>query len=191
MDRTVVEIMTRAALDGDPEPIQQLFVNHGLAPPVICWQPAADALAVPELASLRGFWDTARAGADGGLPGPARIDPFALKPAPGNLMVLDVLDDGWDYRYRLYGTKIRDRAKRDYTGMRTSELLAGPWITSFCIAMYRAVLARPACLYTENAPPPDVETTCWHRLILPFGEGGAVTRLLVGNVPGPWRPAAG
>ncbi len=185
MDRHLIEEMTASALLGDEAAIARRFAENGLDPPLLRWQPAQRDLAIRELVFLREFWDSVRGPAQE-LPHPERIDPFALKPALGYIMLLEVLDDGWDYQYRLYGSKIAEFAKRDYTGLRTSELLV-PWISMFYIAMYRAVLRRRDCLYTENAPPPDVATTRWHRLILPFGEDGRITRLLVGNVPGPWR----
>ena len=188
MDRAVIETMTASALSGDYDPIHRMFAVNGLERPVIHWQPAAAELKLPELVYLRSFWDQI-ADPSAALPDPARIDPFVLKPALGNIMLLDVLDEGWDYRYRLYGSRIAEFAKRDYTGLRTSELQAGPWISMFYIAMYRAVLQRPVLLYTENVPPAGVPTTRWHRLILPFGKEGSITRLLVGNVAGHWRKA--
>jgi hypothetical protein len=188
MDRAVIEAMTDSALSGDLGVIHDKFAANGLEEPVVRWGPTVDALTIPELAFLRRFWDEV-SDPSSSFPDPRAIDPFVLKPALGNIMLLDVLEDGWDYQYRLYGSKIAEFAKRDYTGQRTSQLLAGPWITMFYIAMYRAVLRRPVPLYTENAPPADVPTTRWHRLIFPFGVGDRITRLLVGNVPGPWRKA--
>jgi hypothetical protein len=103
-------------------------------------------------------------------------------------MILDVLENGWDYRYRLYGSEIAQRAKRDYTGLRTSELKVVSPIPNFYIACYRAVLVRPEPLMTRNQAPSEVATTSWTRLVLPLrGPEDDIARFLVGNVPGVWR----
>jgi len=106
-------------------------------------------------------------------------------------MLLDVLDEGWDYRYRVYGSAIAERLGRDYTGRRTSDIARLSFTGAFYIAAYRAVIARRAPLFTVSPSPRYVAAVDWSRVTLPLVDGeGAITRLLVGNVPGDWRAAS-
>jgi hypothetical protein len=187
-DRAEIESFTTAVLTGDVEPISAVFRANQNNPPLMRWEPGADDLPKPQLKFLLGHWQALRGGQ--ALPPRKAIDAVALKPALGFIMLLDAVDDGWDYVYRLYGSEITPHVVRDYTGMRTSELVMSghTYITHFYIACYRAARARRRPLYTENTPPPSIAVKTWHRLILPFADAaGEPGHFLVGNVPGPWR----
>lgn len=191
LDKNEIATFETALLAGEPEVIAHRFLAHGNAAPVIRWAPPVESLEKPQLAFLRGFWEANR-NADGFLPRKL-ADPFALRPALGFIMILEAVEEGWDYVYRLYGSAIAEYAIRDYTGARTSELVVPghTYIQSFYIAGYRAAAARGETLYTENTPPPKITVERWHRLILPLCDAqGRPGMFLVGNVPGSWRPPA-
>ncbi|MBI1774261.1 MAG: PAS domain-containing protein [Proteobacteria bacterium] len=119
------------------------------------------------------------------LPPVSAIDPFALKPVLGNLIVLAVLGDGADFRFRLYGTDVAKEARFDWTGNTVNEMrrtLRGPG-PAFYLATYRALLSRRKPIYTVNPAMVVFERRAWGRLALPFGDPGAdcVERILVGN----------
>ncbi len=57
-------------------------------------------------------------------PGRCDIDPIEIRAHLGTLFMLDVLDEGLDYRYRLIGTRIVEISGRDATGSRFSDLYA-------------------------------------------------------------------
>jgi hypothetical protein len=186
-DRALIETFTRGVLTDDPEAIVPHFMAHDIQPPTFRWNPAPGSLGEAALEVLLRWWQSKRP-AGGGLPRVDAVDPIELKDALGYLMILDVLDDGWDYRYRLYGTEIARNAKRDYTGQKTSDLNVILPIPAFYIGCYRAVLTRPEPLTTHNQPPTEVATVSWTRLVLPLaGRDGKIARFLVGNVPGSWR----
>lgn len=188
LDRAEIERFTAAVLDGDVGPIGAVFLAHGNRVPLIRWEPVADDFPRPQLKFLLEHWNALRG--DAAMPPRKAVDPVALKPALGFIMLLDAVDEGWDYIYRLYGSEITPHVVRDYTGMRTSELVMSghTYITHFYLACYRAVRLRRAPLYTENTPPPSIAVKVWHRLILPFADqAGEPDHFLVGNVPGPWR----
>ena len=44
------------------------------------------------------------------------IDVLELRQAIGNIMMLDVLEDGFDARYRVYGTGVVEYVGHDWTG---------------------------------------------------------------------------
>lgn len=163
------------------------FAGNGAPSPRLVWNPGADELPAGPLQFLAGYW---RERAAGGAPPPFGIvDPLALKPALGYIMLLDVLDGGWDYRYRIYGSEIASRFGRDLTGRHTSDITRTAYTGNFYIAAYRAVLARREPLFTVSSSPSYVAAVDWWRLSLPLADSaGAITRILVGNVPGDWRP---
>lgn len=73
----------------------------------------------PLLAGLRSLWEEKRAGRP--LPARADFDIADLRPFFGNLFLLDVLQDGRDFRFRLLGTNLTERFGRDSTGKIFSE----------------------------------------------------------------------
>ena len=58
---------------------------------------------------------------DGRLPARADFSPEVLRPWLGHVIMLDVIDGGRDFRYRLIGTHITRTLNRDYTGRLVSE----------------------------------------------------------------------
>ena len=56
------------------------------------------------------------------MPARADIDPMEIIPILPNVVLLDVLRDPLDFRYRLIGTVIEEHMSEPYTGRRFSEL---------------------------------------------------------------------
>lgn len=116
----------------------------------------------------------------------AEFDMLTLLPAVGNIMILDVLRDGFDARYRLYGTGVSTHAGRDWTGetvsamgrvTRTNLALMYP---SIYLAAYRT--RRP--IYSLHRSPAWVSAKSWRRLVLPMTyEDGTCSQFIVGNIP--------
>ena len=187
IDRTLVAgLADEIANSPDYPKVTGYFAQNEAAKPRIVWDPLEHELNAEPLRFLARYWRSCRAG--DGLPGPEIVDPLALKPALGYIMLLDVLEDGWDYRYRIYGTNIAHRFGRDLTGRRTSDISKTAFTGMFYIAGYRAVLARRTPLFTVSASPKYVAAVDWWRLALPLAApDGTITRLLVGNMPGDWR----
>jgi hypothetical protein len=184
-ERQAINWAAERLAGGDAALVEGLLTAHGLAPPTVRWDPGPADLPRAPLPFLLDYWRERRG--PFGMPPVEMVDPFALRPALGYLLLLDVIEDGWDFRYRLYGSEIARHSKRDYTGLRTSDI-AFTGVSRFYLACYRAVLMRPVPLFTENAAPASVSVASWHRLILPLADdAGRVIRFLVGNIPGPWR----
>ncbi|MFN4088870.1 MAG: PAS domain-containing protein [Alphaproteobacteria bacterium] len=183
----VLDTLTEDVLAANRAGIAAFFAAHGEAASTVVWSPDGSDVPEPELRFLLEFWHTHK-GPSGLLPR-AAIDPLALRPALGVIMLLDVLDGGADFRYRLYGTTIAERTGFDWTGRRLSEMAAKSFTGLFYAAVYRAVIRRVAPVYTVSGSPRHVAATRWSRIILPTGGGdGGVTGFMVGNVPGAWRP---
>ena len=151
----------------------------------IAWITRPEQLEEPKLAFLLQHWQ-ALAAARGGVPDRRDVDVLNLVPAIGNLMLLEVERDGLDAIYRVYGTAVANRAARDWTGFRVSEMNRTTRTPAALLyrAGYRAVARRPAPLFTEHESPPYLDVRYWRRLILPLADGARPCgRFLVGNVP--------
>jgi hypothetical protein len=72
------------------------------------------------LGELVAYWDAKRAGRL--APPRAAIDPVEIPKHLPHLFMLDVVDAGSDFRFRLIGTEIVQGLGRDSTGRRFSEL---------------------------------------------------------------------
>lgn len=145
--------------------------------PELVWNPADDSLGDDYLNRVYRWWHK-QTTPDGRPPSPKAIDPLALKDLLGNLLVIDVIDNGQDFLVRLYGSKVTEHSRNDTTGQKISEVWTP--LRSYFLVNYRAVHLRQAPLLSRHTPPMDVNINGWKRLILPFQENDVVTRLLVG-----------
>lgn len=110
------------------------------------------------------------------------VDPLALKPALGSIILLDVIDQGRDFHYSLYGSRIAQVSGFDMTGRNLSELPTDAPIQTFFRAGYLGVVRHRKPLFTVHNAPEDIMIGKWHRLQLPLGKNGDVRRLMVCNV---------
>ena len=95
----VLDALTANVLDGDDTAIAAFFTARDADPSIVAWSPPADDIGECELQFLMRFWHARRS--PGGLLPPTAIDPLALRPALGFIMLLDVIDGGADFRYSL------------------------------------------------------------------------------------------
>jgi hypothetical protein len=73
----------------------------------------------PRIAAFATFWEEARGGRT--LPYKAAFDALTLRRWLGHVLIMDVIDNGKDFRYRLVGTAIAAALDRDLTGKRVSQ----------------------------------------------------------------------
>jgi hypothetical protein len=162
--------------------IQAVFYAHTRQRPTVLWAPSTEQINTPQLRFLRDYWSALAA--DGTLPNRKQIDPFAMRPALGYVMLIDVVEGGLDFRYRLYGSIIARVSQLDMTGRLMSAHPASAYVTEFALAANRAAVQRRLPIYTERTPALAAKTTRWERLALPLvDDAGEVTRFLAGSVP--------
>ena len=84
---------------------------------------------------------------DGRMPDRQQIDPVAIGPALLPLLVLiDVLEGGRDYRWRLFGSRHQEEYGANLTGSTLSELERGnPTATAFRRILDHTVSSRAPC----------------------------------------------
>lgn len=106
--------------DAIGSPRTALSVTHG-APPHA--PPDADVVSEPLSRSVRAFAEHWRSKCDAErLPSRLDIDIAELGPWIGRVIMMDVIDGGQDFRYRLVGTEIVDAVGRDLTGRLVSDV---------------------------------------------------------------------
>jgi hypothetical protein len=122
----------------------------------------------PRLLSLFQLWQSKR----NGRLAPTRSDMRAedLQPWLGNIILLDVIDGGKDFRYRLFGSVIAREAGFDMTG----KMLSDYPIKSrapFLFEVHRELVRRACPAISEHNPDvPNVRRR--RRLLLPFSSDG-------------------
>jgi hypothetical protein len=182
LDWQRIERWTAAIVADAPAEVREVFAAAGARGPELRWKPPLDSLDTPQHRFLLRYWDDLRG--TRAWPLVDEIDAIELRSALGYVNLLEAVEDGRDFRYRVFGSVIASVSGFDLTGQLTSTPYASPYIVEFGVAAFRAARQRGEVLSTQHGPPATVYTASWHRLVLPFGdEHGEVTRLLVGMVP--------
>lgn len=91
----------------------------------------------PVLSAVKAYWDERRGTRL--MPSRAEIDPVALKEHLGWILMLDVLEDCSDFRFRLIGTKVTHYFFTDATGQTITEAFDrfGPAAVNGVLAVHR------------------------------------------------------
>ena len=182
LSEATIVAWTEAILAGELAPIEATFAEHGAWGPVIRWQPDAEHLQHAQLAFLLKHWRALAGGR--ALPLSNQIDPIDLRPALGYVSILDVIDGGRDFRFRIHGTHSAAVAGFDMTSHLLSEARTRSHAAHYIFATYRAVVSRCEPLLAEHGPAKAIATKSWYRLLLPLGDtAGNVSRVLCGLVP--------
>lgn len=144
---------------------QQLEINRDSPPPT------------PLLNNLLGYWENCRGGR--AIPARADLDPLHIPRLLSSVMLIDVLRDPLDFRYRLIGTRIVERLKSDYTGIRFSELgHTMPSDPVFALAAAIAQEARPGWVEIPYLRPHHL-TRPWIVLATPLSDDGHTVNMLL------------
>jgi hypothetical protein len=166
----------------DLAPIRSIFRAHGAPGPVVTWTPSINQIETPELRLVLAYWS--RAAQENRTPRWSDIDLTEISHVAGYLMLLDVVEEGQDFEYRMFGDIIAEVSELDMTGKRLSMHKASTYIVEFSLAVYRAALLRHQPVLTEHRPTGTKYTAAWQRIVLPLvDEAGAVIRILTGTVP--------
>lgn len=172
---------TEDLLDGRVDAVNRLFAQIDSPSPVVKWDPDEADLESASLRFLLRYWrERARPDA---LPLSSVIDALDLEPAFGYLMLLEPVEGGADFRYRLYGSTIAHYAGIEMTRKTVSDIPA-PIVAAYFMATYRAVAIARRPMFAHHETRYDIQIARWDRLILPFVDAqDRVDRLLVGNIP--------
>jgi hypothetical protein len=172
-----------AALAGDRlDAIAAAFAAGGAAPPEVIWDPGIEALQTEPCRLLLRYWQDCRGTAE--MPSYSVIDASAMRSARGYILLIEAIDGGRDFRYRVYGSLVASVSGIDLTGRLMTAHHASDYVIDFAVASGRAGRRRRLPLYSLRHPARTEYTRSWERLQLPLaGPDGAIDRFLVGNVP--------
>jgi hypothetical protein len=181
VDWARAERWTNLLLDGRLAELQQVFAAHGARGPSIKWRPTGDELQWKPMKFALDRWTQAAAD---GVPTTRLVDPIEFAPALGYLLLVDVVDGGHDFTYRLFGSLVSAVSGFDMTRKNLSEHPASAYIREFSIALYRAAIIRREPAWSHYGPAMAVSTAAWERVVLPLtDEVGTIRRFLVATVP--------
>ena len=110
----------------------------------------ADEIDQAKLRFLMAYWSGLASNAS--IPLTSQIDPIEMRPSLGYAMLLEVVDGGRDFRYRVFGTEIAAVSEFDMTGHLLSEHRASAYIVEFALAVYRAAFVRRSAALDRALP---------------------------------------
>jgi len=129
---------------------------------------------LPLLKELVAYWERRRGTRL--APRRADVDPADLPAHLPNLFMVDVLDGGADFRYRLIGTAIVDGLGRDSTGKRLSELYHDrPTVLARLLERFNLVVTERRPVFTRGQVLwlPDAGIRRFVSGALPLSDDGA------------------
>lgn len=137
-------------------------------------------LSHPTLAFLRAYWDEKRGAR--AMPSRADVRPAELKQQLGWLVMLDVVDGGRDFRYRLIGDDVADYFAWNPTGKTVKEAFA-----TQPKALRKAVLGIFRCVVAARVPVYARRDAGWARkniercevLHVPLSDDGETVNVLL------------
>lgn len=134
-------------------------------------------LGEPRFRDAFAYWDSKRGIRS--MPSRRDIDPVEIPRLLPYVMLVDVLRDPLDFRYRLIGTEVRDILRGDYTGKRYTEVPGkGPGSTVW--SNYETVVMRKApVLCTPPYVGPDRQLRRCDSLLMPLSDDGAAVNMVL------------
>jgi hypothetical protein len=147
------------------------------------------ALGSTALAELYAYWRAKRGARF--APSRADIDPIEIPRLLPHLMLIDVVDGGARFRYRLAGTEVESRFGCSMVGRYIDEMMRGRY-SDYLHDLYRELIASRRPLYSESAyGSEDDAPSQARRLMLPLSsDGSVIDMVLAGQVFTYRHPAA-
>ncbi|WP_119417964.1 PAS domain-containing protein [Desertibaculum subflavum] len=131
------------------------------------------------LIDLYRLWQAKRP--EGRLPAQGDFSLDDLRPLMGRIAILDVIDGGADFRFRLYGSSIASAYRGEMTGKSISAYR--PHFYAKIAPGYREVVATRQSRYDEIQVDDEMMLYRWERLVLPLSnDGNEVDMLLVASI---------
>lgn len=125
------------------------------------------------------------------------IRPADLKPWLPQILLVDVLPDVGDFRYRLIGTKLRPYFPSEATGLLFSEALApfGEATVSATLGVYRSVVAKQApALVSGPGHYYAKDSQFFEAILMPLSDDDSLVSMIFGAFEFDWttmaKPAA-
>jgi hypothetical protein len=182
IDWAMADEWTTCIKENRLDPVRVVFREEGAHGPVVTWDPEAGDMAAEPLQVLLEYWSRLRS--NRALPLAETIYPLAMRRALGYVMLIDLVENGRDFRYRLFGSAIAAVSGFDMTGRLLSEHPASAYLREFALAFYRSAVDQGRSVFSQYGLTGNTMTAQWHRVALPLTDkSGRIVRLLAGTVP--------
>ena len=137
-------------------------------------------IADARLRALFGYWAEKRG--ERAMPARADLDPLEIPTLLPIIGLVDVLDGGARFRYRLIGTEIVDVGGHDPTGRFLDEALPDSGYADYLIGMFREVTRERRPLYGESDfhGQGRIERRV-RRLLMPLSRDGRSVDMIFGG----------
>jgi hypothetical protein len=135
-------------------------------------------------------WRKACAARGRSLPARADVDILELTTYIGELGLLEVVEGGRDFRYRVHSTGAAKLLGQDYTGKLLSATNRPAERLQRLVERYRRVVATKVPWYSRTPADAEIGIAYTARLLLPLSEDGErVSMIIFARQSGPRRPA--
>jgi hypothetical protein len=133
----------------------------------------------PILGPALAYWQRIRDGRT--VPLKRGLDPLDIPPKLlPHLQIIDVVDGGRRFRYRLIGTSLVETYGKDYTGTYADELVSGGRL-GFIHSVYQAVCTIQAPVFSHNCYHTIRRTDLFaNRIYMPLSKHGADVDYILG-----------
>lgn len=111
------------------------------------------------------------------LPRRADFDIPELRPYLGRVAILDVIDGGADFRFRLYGSDIAEEYQADMTRKSVADFR--PHFRAAIVPGYRRCLETRAPYYDVIDIDDEMMRYKWERMVVPLAADGQTVDMLM------------
>lgn len=139
------------------------------------------------LNAVKHYWDVKRG--QRRMPGRRDIDPKEIKSLLPQVLLVDVLDGGNDFRYRLLGSKLRPYFPDEVTGKIMSEALApfGAQTAGATLSVYRSVAIERTPLRIMGPGETFAQASkFFEAILLPLGDDENTANMIFGAFEFDW-----
>lgn len=139
--------------------------------------PSQETISCWRLQQLRDYWQGLRGARS--MPTRGEVDPLDIPKLLPNIVLIDVVGDPPQFRYRLIGTRITEMAERDATGRWLDSDLYGDsldrvlWDLRACVAQAAPVAVRQAVQFIPK------DWLVIESVVLPFGQSATSIEVLM------------
>lgn len=191
-DASVDGGVLNAFLEGDADTVFSHFRCQEHEPLMLTWAPAQDVLPNIMMRNFYESWSEMPRHEEDAVPNVNDFDVFKFRAAMGFMVYMDVIDNGGDFQFRVFGSRIVDIIGFDWTGRLVSDLPTSPSCRSYLITCYRAILQCRKPLYTKHRLRKEDRVVEWERFLVPLGDAStSVSRILGLSIPIPIAPDYG
>jgi hypothetical protein len=137
-------------------------------------------LAAAPLSELHGYWDQRRGGRS--MPARADIDVALIPTLLQYIFLIDVIDGGRDFRFRLAGTHFRDVTGQEVTGQLVAEAFPEQFGADVRRVWTKVVEEKRPVRGTGSLWIPGREHVRWEGIAMPLAEDDRSVNMLLGGV---------